>query len=361
LTQFPEADYRYLFSRLRRREGSRVPLRMRAASNPGGIGHDWVKQRFLIEGPAAGRVFVPARLDDNPHLDRQGYVASLNELDPVTRAQLLAGDWSVRHGGSIFRREWFGVVDSMPPNLRKVRAWDLAASEAKPGTDPDWAVGVLMGRSADSGFYILDVRRARTTPQGVENLVRQTAEQDGRDVPILMEQEPGSSGKSLVQRYARLLAGWPFYAERVTGDKVTRASPFSSQVEAGRVFLVRAAWNATFLDELEAFPHNASHDDQVDAASAAFDRLCQAPRTVDGPLLCYPSVEDAERHQLALDGEQNVMRFRYPCGHGYPQHALGRRGCLECDCPSYRGHVVEFPDDEPDPLAWRYGPLPRPF
>src|SRR5262249_39362092 len=202
-----------------------------------------------------------------------------------------AGDWSVRHGGSIFRREWFRMIESVPPNLRKVRSWDLAASEAKPGADPDWTVGVLLGRSTDGCFYVLDVCRVRTTPQGVENLVRQTAEQDGRDVPVLMEQEPGSSGKSLMQRYATVLAGRQFSAQRVTGDKVTRASPFSSQVEAGRVFLVRAPWNTAFLDELEAFPHNGSHDDQVDPASAAFDRLCLPPRTVEGRLLCWPPAD----------------------------------------------------------------------
>jgi predicted phage terminase large subunit-like protein len=352
LTQFPKADYCYLFSRLRRLKGSRVPLRMRAASNPGGIGHDWVKQRFLIEGQGAGRVFVPARLDDNPHLDRQGYVASLNELDPVTRAQLLSGDWSVRHGGSIFRREWFGIVENMPPNLRKVRSWDLAATEAKPGTDPDWTVGVLMGRSADGCFYVLDVRRVRTTPQGVENLVRQTAEQDGREVPVLMEQEPGSSGKSLVQRYATVLAGWSFSAKRVTGDKVTRASPFSSQVEAGRVFLVRAPWNEAFLEELEAFPHNGSHDDQVDAAGEAFERLCLAPRTVPGRLLCYPSADDVG---CDLDGGREIMRFACPCGHGYHQHGTGGGGCAECGCDRYRGHVVHFTDDEPDSFRRRFG------
>jgi predicted phage terminase large subunit-like protein len=351
LTQFPEDDYRYLFSRLRRRQGSRVPLRMRAASNPGGIGHDWVKQRFLIEGSATGRVFVPARLDDNPHLDRQAYVASLNELDPVTRAQLLAGDWSVRHGGSIFRREWFRMIENVPPNLRTVRSWDLAACEAKPGTDPDWTVGVLMGRSADGCFYVLDVRRVRTTPQGVENLVCQTAEQDGRGVSVLVEQEPGSSGKSLVQRYATLLAGWPFSAQRVTGEKVTRASPFSSQVETGRVFLVRAPWNAAFLDELEAFPHNGSHDDQVDAASAAFNRLSLGPRTVDGRLLCWPSVEDVDGYQ-ALDGGREIMRFACLCGHGYSQHGGGGGGCEACGCHRYRGHEVDLTDDEPDIPGW---------
>jgi predicted phage terminase large subunit-like protein len=356
LTQFLEDDYRYLFSRLRRLKGSPVPLRMRAASNPGGIGHDWVKQRFLNEGPAKGRVYVPARLEDNPHLDRQEYEASLNELDPVTRAQLLAGDWSVRQGGSIFRQEWFPMVENEPPNLHKIRSWDLAATEARPGTDPDWTVGVLMGRSPVGCFYILDVRRVRATPQGVENLVLQTAEQDGRGVRILLEQEPGSSGKSLVQHYAKMLAGWPISADRQTGDKVTRASPFSSQVEAGRVYLLRAPWNTAFLDELEAFPHYGSHDDQVDAASAAFNRLCLGPNTVHGRLLCSPSVEDADRVRLALDGEDEVFRFVCPCGHGYNQHNPGGGSCEACECPRYRGHVSYFRDDESDGSGF-LGPL----
>jgi predicted phage terminase large subunit-like protein len=217
-----------------------------------------------------------------------------------------------------------------------------------------------MGRSADGCFYILDVRRVRTTPQGVEKLVQQTAEADGRGVSIVMEQEPGSSGKSLVQRYATLLAGWPLSAERVTGDKVTRASPFSSHVEAGRVFLVRAPWNTAFLEELEAFPHNGSHDDQVDAASTAFERLCQSGRTVAGRLLCYPSVDEADR-QWAPDGNEDVMRFRCPCGHGYTDHAAGGGHCRECHCHQYRGHVVYFNDDDGEALALRGGPLPPLF
>jgi hypothetical protein len=99
LTQFEEGEYTYLFSRLRRRADSDVPLRMRGASNPGGIGHDWVRRRFLIEGPENGRWFIPARVDDNPHLDREEYVRSLASLDHLTRAQLLEGDWEVGDDG----------------------------------------------------------------------------------------------------------------------------------------------------------------------------------------------------------------------------------------------------------------------
>ena len=80
LTQFAESQYLYLFSRLRRLAGSAVPLRMRAASNPGGPGHEWVRARFVDAPPDGGRLFIPARLADNPHLDRDTYMHNLHEL-----------------------------------------------------------------------------------------------------------------------------------------------------------------------------------------------------------------------------------------------------------------------------------------
>jgi hypothetical protein len=70
---------------------------MRSASNPGGIGHGWVKNRF-VDAPSPGTIFIPARLRDNPHLDQAGYEASLQHLPPTTRAQLLDGDWEAFEG-----------------------------------------------------------------------------------------------------------------------------------------------------------------------------------------------------------------------------------------------------------------------
>jgi hypothetical protein len=90
LTQFSESQFTYLFSRLRRLADVPLSLRIRSASNPGGVRHLWAKERYLAGEGSRG--FVPARLDDNPHLDRAEYVASLAQLDPVTRARLLAGD-----------------------------------------------------------------------------------------------------------------------------------------------------------------------------------------------------------------------------------------------------------------------------
>lgn len=272
LTQFLETQYRYLFSRLRRLKGHNIPLRMRSASNPGNIGHEWVKQRFLIEGPAKGRIFIPARLEDNPYLDQEEYLRSLAELDPLERARLREGDWGARPAGKKFRREWFTIVDEVPADARMVRYWDLAATEPRPGKDPDFTAGVKVAEK-DGIWYICDIKRAQTTPRGVESLVRQTAELDGKSVDIWMEQEPGSSGVNTIDHYAReVLKGYSFRGNKTTGSKEVRANPVSSAAEAGNVKLVRGAWINDFLDEAEAFP-NVSHDDQIDAVSGAFEAL----------------------------------------------------------------------------------------
>jgi PBSX family phage terminase large subunit len=121
LTQFSEYHYRYLFSRLRRLTGVRIPRRMRAASNPGGIGHEWVRERFLT-GPAdPQRVFIPARLDDNPHLDQAEYLASLGQLDAVERARLRDGNWEVQNQGLVYPE----LVDCViaPRPLTPHRCW----------------------------------------------------------------------------------------------------------------------------------------------------------------------------------------------------------------------------------------------
>jgi hypothetical protein len=98
LTHFTEEDYRYMFSRLRRREGSQIPPRMRGASNPGNRGHRWVKERF-IDHPVPGRLFIPASLHDNPGVDQEGYLRALQQLSPEEFEQLANGDWSVRPPG----------------------------------------------------------------------------------------------------------------------------------------------------------------------------------------------------------------------------------------------------------------------
>ena len=274
LTQFSESQYRYLFSRLRRLTDSDIPLRMRSASNPGGIGHEWVRARFVDAVDNPQRIFVPARLTDNPHLDQEGYIANLNELSAVERAQLLEGDWRVHAEGVLFKREWFKVVEHDPEvKALRIRFWDKAGTEGGGAR----TCGVLMAKTSDGLFTIEDVVSGQWSALKREQIMRETAERDGRRVQVWIEQEPGSGGKESAEASVRNLAGYVVHTERPTGDKVERAQPLAAQCEAGNVHLVHGAWNQDYLEELCSFPLG-SYADRVDASSGAFNKLAKARR-----------------------------------------------------------------------------------
>lgn len=277
LTQFSLYQYRYLgFSRKRKLLGLPFPTRVRATSNPGGSGHEWVKARFITAIDSLKRLFIPAMLEDNPGLDRADYEQSLLELDPVTRRQLRHGDWDVRPEGNLFKREWFTgrMLSTAPIYNQRVRYWDLAATEPKQGTDPDFASGALLG-SEDGKFIIENVKRFRESPRQVMQNVILTAKQDGVGVSIRIEQEPGSASKILIDDIARKLSAFDVRGIPSVRSKQTRAKPFSAACERGDVSIVEGPWNEVFLDELCAFGGIPSHDDQVDAVTGAFNELAQ--------------------------------------------------------------------------------------
>ncbi|MCK9328192.1 MAG: phage terminase large subunit [Bacteroidales bacterium] len=278
LTQFTETQFTYLFSRLRRLEGSEVPVRIRAASNPGGVGHEWVKARYITPSPEElsrdDRFFVPATLTDNPFLDQDAYTESLDYLDPVTKAQLKGGDWDIKAAGNKFREEKFKYVDQAPAGLKLIRFWDMAATEPYPGNkDPDWTVGLLMGEKAGY-YYVLDVFRCRKNPKERDEMIARVLWMDGNTIQQRMEQEGGSSGKDDILSFAKtLFKGFDFRGVHPTGSKEVRANGVSGAVDNELVYLVRGQWNSAFVAECCAFPQDGVHDDQVDCFSGAYNEL----------------------------------------------------------------------------------------
>jgi hypothetical protein len=134
--------YRYLFTRMRRPAAGeeicepcpscgmtldQVPIRMRAASNPGGPGHTWLKKRFIephrawkrgdAERPEAP--FIQSALVDNPSLDPASYLESLSAASPIERAWMQYGDWDAVEGGTMFKGAWFPVSPASPPDGSK--------------------------------------------------------------------------------------------------------------------------------------------------------------------------------------------------------------------------------------------------
>lgn len=175
-------------------------------------------------------------------------------------------------GGGMFKKEWFTAVKAAPAKATRVRYWDRASTKETPGKDPDWTVGVKMARDFDGISYIEDIVRFRGSSLEVEKAIINTASLDGYMCEVGLEQDPGQAGVADVDNLTRKLNGYNVRTYRVTKAKELRASPFSAQCEAGNVKLINGPWVEDFLKELEVFPMG-EHDDQVDAASGAFNAL----------------------------------------------------------------------------------------
>ncbi len=303
VTHMTESQFWYLRSRVRTMAG--IHPKVRATCNPDPL--SWVKP--LLQPWLSGRVehgkliwyvrdgdalievekgtsdafsltFIGAKVTDNQKLllANPDYLRQLKSLPFADREALLHGSWELVETGNTFKADWWKYYSDAPEIKRSVRFWDLAATEVGANKDPDWTAGVRIDAWADGCYAIADVTRTRATPLEVEKLIRRTAEIDGPDVAIRMEEEGGSSGKNTIGHYARnVLAGFDFRGRRKSGSKLNEARYISAACENGLVYLPSGApWLHNFINELSAFPNPRIHDDQVDAASGAYNELTRA-------------------------------------------------------------------------------------
>jgi predicted phage terminase large subunit-like protein len=170
--------------------------------------------------------------------------------------------------GGVIKPDMIQVVDAIPANVAEwCRGWDLAST-----LGGDFTAGVKVARLHDGRYLIADVVRDRLESHQRDAMIKATAMRDGKQIKQSIPQDPGQAGKSQVLAFAQLLAGHNAHFSPETGDKVTRATPLASQINAGNVIMLRAPWNQPFMDEGRMFP-NGSFDDQIDAASRAFNGL----------------------------------------------------------------------------------------
>jgi len=144
ITHLPtEFSWNYLASRLRTTDSEITPY-MRCTANPGGSGAQWVKKRYIAPSPynesfvgedGITRKFIPARLNDNPYLAKDGrYEQMLKSLPPTQRRQLLEGNWEISEGAAFteFDREMHVVEPfEIPLHWERVKGLDYGyASES---------------------------------------------------------------------------------------------------------------------------------------------------------------------------------------------------------------------------------------
>ena len=108
----------------------------------------------------------------------------------------------------------------------------------------------------------------------MRKLILNTAQSDNAlygNVTVRLPQDPGQAGKDQAQSFVRMLGGFTVTSLE-SGDKVTRAEPFSSQWLAGNVDVKIAEWNDDYFRQLENFPVGKLKD-MVDASANAYLEL----------------------------------------------------------------------------------------
>ncbi len=229
--------------------------------------------------------FIASTLQDNKILMKMdpGYLANLKALPLVARERLLKGNWKIKAAaGLMFRRTQVNMVCEIPDDVTLwCRGWDLAATSEDEKGNPAYTAGLLIGKRRCGRYIVADVINRRLSASDVRKLVLMTAQADraayGRVVQRL-PQDPGQAGKDQAQSYMKLLSGFIVKIMPESGDKVTRAEPFSAMwqgtetMETGFVDVLIAPWNNEFFNQYESFPQS-DFKDMVDAGANAFNEI----------------------------------------------------------------------------------------
>jgi predicted phage terminase large subunit-like protein len=303
LTSFTETQYLYMFSRCRTTAvdpftGKVIPARIRAGTNPGDVGHEWVQNRFVdklkpfeikfytliddvdTEVPegtkyALSRQFIPASRFDNPKLMERDpeYDARLMQLPLLEREQLAHGNWEIKVSGNVFREEWFDkrVIYYTPPGLKWVRYWDLAASIR---TKADFTASGAMAKDNQANLYIRDMYNLKLEWPDAQKVIKEDFLSDETLDRIGIEKK--LHGIAAWQTFLRDpdLVGRRIEGIDVDADKLSRALAWSGPAEAGKVFLIDGPWVRPFIRQCVVFDgRGRTHDDMVDSTSGGAKML----------------------------------------------------------------------------------------
>ncbi len=229
--------------------------------------------------------FIASTIHDNKILlqNDPSYLANLKALPLVERERLLNGNWKIKAAaGLMFKRTKVNMLEVLPTDvILWARGWDLAATSEDENGDPAYTASVLIGKRRNGRYIIADVINRRCDSAEVRELIRMTCMTDrakhGRVITRL-PQDPGQAGKEQAQSYLKFLAGFPIKILPESGDKVTRAEPFSAQwlglegMNKGNEDMLIADWNEMYFNQMESFPQS-KFKDMVDASSSAFSEV----------------------------------------------------------------------------------------
>ncbi len=172
-------------------------------------------------------------------------------------------------GDALFDIDKIDIINYEPDCETVFRFYDLAVTDKKTS---DFTAGIKLGITSNEDIIIFDMYRVQKRMPDVERGIIRNAHLDGKSVSIRLEAEKAGIVQLDYLLERPELRGYTLSKKAPRGSKFTRAQPFATRVNAGKVKLVRGNWNRAYLDELASFPMG-KHDDQVDASSGAYDMV----------------------------------------------------------------------------------------
>jgi len=302
LTQFPAQPYQYMFSRLRRLAGSSVPVRVRAGTNPGGIGHEWVRHRFIEPGDPS-RPFIPALIDDNPSLDADAYRVSLANLDAATRLQLEKGVWVRDSEGLVYQYdEGRNAIDEAPKCTHTILALDF-------GVTAPTSFSVLGWREHDPTVYVLGSWKvAKLAPSEAAKRIAELEQRFGFDAIV---GDLGGLGKAFAEEAQRRFHV-PIEAAEKT-NKLGYIALLNGDLEKGLIKVVRSSCES-LTQEWKELPWHENRTKEM----GGFDNHCadgvlygwrRCVAFIERPKAPPPTVE--EQHAAEEDGIIAALEQEY--------------------------------------------------
>ena len=275
-----------------------------------------VKERELIES------FHVSLMENRKNLDPIFYATLVSSFPSGYLRQREIEGIAANEEGSLGDRIWFThnpttgvshILEKAPEWRGRYRFWDLAASEKKVGTDPDATVGSLVSfDDKKENFCIENQVFGHWLWDQIKENFRNVTLIDGTQIPIYVEQEPGSGGKNQVAELTALVRPLGFtvrpHDPKKDGDRVMAANTWFAEAANGHWYIVKAPWNDKFFGELDVFPEKSAHDDMITSVTGA--RLSIAP------IRRFTSIRFAHLGQKfdakKKEGEISVGSFRNP-------------------------------------------------
>lgn len=193
----------------------------------------------------------------------------------------------VEREGNIFKREWFmdetsqsiyNLIDisDVPFDAPKVRYWDFGAS----GKKGDATAGLLTAWTGED-LILIDLVTGKFTANQVLRKFKQTADRDGKNVKIRIEQEPGSQSKILINKFRKdpAFKGFNIRGDKVRYKKNIRSFDLEALAENGNIWFVNADWNIDVIDHLVAFTGQEGKPDDIADACTGSARFWRKPKS----------------------------------------------------------------------------------